>query len=137
MRLRRTKPMFLMTGKIPLTIYRGTTSGEYVRGVWQEGESEPIVREVNIQPLRYHEILLLPESQRTRQWYNLWCAEDLFTDQEAGFLPDGTPTPARKADEFMYEGYRYKIMRVHHYDMGVLDHFHAQAARIEVTPNGG
>jgi len=135
MRLRSTKPMFLLTGKKPLTIFRNTVKGQFVRGIWQKGEYEEIVREVNIQPLRYHEILLLPEAERTRQWYSLWCAEDLRTDQEIGFLPDGQQTDGWDADEFVYEGYRYKIMKVHSWDMGVLDHFAAQAARIEVTPN--
>lgn len=136
MRLRRTKPMFLSTGKIPITIYRYDGSGEYIKGVWHRGEPEEVIREVNIQPLGYHELLLLPESQRTRQWYNLWCAEDLYTSQEEGRLPDGTETEGREADEFYYEGYLYKIMKVHHYCMGVLDHYHAKAARIEVTPDG-
>lgn len=132
----RTKPQFLLTNKVPLTIYRTTGSGRYEMGEWVEPESEPIEREVNIQPLRFKEAMLLPEAERTRQWWTLYCAEDLRADQEAGIDPEtGEELGGWRADEFVWQGYRYKIMKVKNFSMGILDHFHAQAARIEVTPN--
>lgn len=131
-----TRPRFLVTGKVPITIYRAIGVGEYVRGVWVDPEVEEIEREVNIQPLRYKEIMLLQDTQRTRQWWQLYCADDLRTDQEEGFDPvTGEATSGWQADEFYWQGYRYKIMKVKNYSMGVLDHYSAQAVRMEVTPN--
>lgn len=135
MALRRTKPRFLLTGKVTLTIQRNTSAGGYVGGKWVEGGYEPIEREVNIQPLQYHQVMLLPESERSKQWYTLYSAEDLRASQEPGFLVDGTPTEGWKADRFMWEGHLYEIMKVRDFSMGVLDHHEAQAARIPITPN--
>lgn len=131
-----TKPRFLLTGKVPITIYRTIGSGGYVRGEWKDPEAEEIEREVNIQPLRYKEVMLLQDSQRTRQWWQLYCAEDLRADQESGIDPvTGEEIEGWQADEFYWQGYRYKIMKVKNYSMGVLDHYSAQAVRVEITPN--
>lgn len=135
MALRSTKPRFLLTGRVCLTIQRNTTPGGYVKGKWVDGEYQPIQRDVNIQPLQYHQTLLLPESERTKQWYVLFCAEELRASQEPGFLEDGTPTEGWQADKFIWEGHLYEIMKVRSWGMGVLDHWEAQAARIPITPN--
>lgn len=121
-----SKPRFLLTKKIPIIIYR-RTKGEYVEGDWVEGGVQEIIREVNIQPLKPSEILQMPESDRTREWYKLYCAEDLRTQLEG---PNGWD-----ADEFEWQGGRYKVMKVRNYSMSILDHFHAMAARIGPTPN--
>lgn len=120
------KPQFLLTKKIPIDIDR-RAKGAFVEGDWVPGSVTTVVREVNIQPLKDTEIMMLPEADRTRTWYKLYCAEDLRTDQEG--------VGGWSADEFMWQGYRYKIMKVRRYDMSILDHFRAHAARIEVTPN--
>ena len=122
-----SKPMFRLTKKIPLTIYR-KGSGYYERGVWVEGVTEEIVREVNIQPLRYEEVMLLPESQRNKQWWTLYCAEDI-----RAALPTTTSITGWDADEFDYDGMRFRVMKAKKYAIGVLDHYKAQAAQIEVT----
>lgn len=135
MALRRTKPRFLLTGKVCLTVQRNTSAGGYVNGRWVEGEYEDIDREVNIQPLQYHQVMLMPEAERSKQWYVLFCAEDLRASQEPGVLMDGTPTEGWKADRFMWNGHLYEIMKVREWQMGVLDHIEAHAARIPITPN--
>ena len=133
--LRSTKPRFLLTGKVTLTIQRNISAGGYVGGKWVGGGYDPIEREVNIQPLRYHQVMMLPESERSKQWYTLFSAEDLRASQEPGLLEDGTPTEGWKADRFMWKGHLYEIMKVRDFSMGVLDHYEAQAARIPITPN--
>ena len=120
------KPTFLLTKSIVLTVYR-KTQGSYVNGDWVEGTEAEIIRTVNIQPLKPNEILLLPEAERTRQWWKVYSDEDLRTDKEGA--------SGYSADEFIYQGERYKIMKVINYSMGVLDHFRAFATRIELTPN--
>lgn len=120
------KPNFLLTKKISLTVFR-KTQGSYVNGDWVEGTDSQITRSVNIQPLKPNEILLLPEADRTRQWYKLYSDEDFRTDKEG--------SGGYEADEFVHQGERYKVMKVLNFSMGILDHFRAYAARIELTPN--
>lgn len=122
------RPNFLLTHKIPLTIYR-RSSGSFVDGDWVEGSTTEVPVNVNIQPLKGYEILQLPESERTRVWWKLYSADLLRTEKEGSGGYD--------ADEFIWKGDRYKIMKVDDWAsaMGVLEHTKALAARIELTPN--
>lgn len=120
------RPQFLLTHKIPLTIYR-RSSGSFVDGDWVEGSTTEVGIYVNIQPLKPYEILQLPESERTRVWWKLYSADLLRTEKEGSW----------DADEFSWKGDRYKIMKVDDWlsGMGILEHTRAQAVRIELTPN--
>jgi len=120
------KPQFLLTNKIPLTIYRRSL-GEYVDGEWVEGQTVEVPVQVNIQPLKPHEILQLPESERTRVWWKLYSADVLRTAKEG----------SHDADEFIWKGDRYKIMKLDDWQNGmqILEHSKAYATRIELTPN--
>ena len=122
------KPNFLLTHKIPLTIYR-RLQGQYVDGIWVEGSTEEIEIQVNIQPLRSHELLQLPEAERTRSWWKGYTADYVRTEKEG---PNGYD-----ADEFIWKDDRYKIMKVDNWldGMGILEHCKFQAVRIELTPN--
>lgn len=119
------KTKFLLTKKIPLTVYRTAAQGSYVDGEWVAAVATTITREVNIQPLKDEELLLLPEADRSREWYKLYCAEDLIADK-----PGASGTIA---DEFVWNGDRYKVMKVKRYQMQTLDHFRAMASRLEVS----
>jgi hypothetical protein len=120
------KPQFLLTHKIPLTIYRRSL-GEYVEGEWIEGQTIEVPVQVNIQPLKGYEILQLPESERTRVWWKLYSADLLRTEKEG----------SHDADEFVWKNDRYKIMKVDDWQdaMQILEHCKAYATRIELTPN--
>ena len=120
------KPNFLLTHKIPLTIYR-RTSGTYVDGDWVEGSTTEVSVQVNIQPLKPYEILQLPESERTRVWWKVYSADLLRTEKEG----------AHDADEFVWKNDRYKVMKVDDWQSGmsILEHSKAYCTRIELTPN--
>jgi hypothetical protein len=122
------KPQFLLTHKIPLTIYR-QTSGSYVDGEWVDGTTTEIILQVNIQPLKPYEIMMLPESDRTRNWVKFYSADYARTLKEG--------ISGWSADEFIWKNDRYKIMKVDDWTngMGILEHVKIQAARIELTPN--
>lgn len=122
------KPQFLLTHKIPLTIFR-KSEGSYVNGRWVEGTTAEIVLQVNIQPLKPYEILMLPEADRTRAWVKFYSADYARTLKEG--------TGGWSADEFIWKSDRYKIMKVDDWTngMGILEHVRVQAARIELTPN--
>ena len=119
-------PRFLLTRTVPLTIYR-QEAGSYVRGVWVEGPIVEVPIRANIQPLKPSEVQMMPESDRTREWYRLWTTDLVRTKQEGAQGYD--------ADCCDWTGYRYPIMTAQSWDMGVLDHHEAWAARISVTPN--
>ncbi len=119
------KPQFLLTNKIPVSIER-RGQGYWDFGEWVEGEPITVIREVNIQPLKPSEILQMPEADRTREWYKVYCAEDLRTMQEG--------VGGWDADEFTFDGHVYKIMKVSKYQMGILNHWKALAARVSPTP---
>ena len=118
------KPKFLLTKKIPLTIIR-STQGSYVNGEWVEGTETQVPLEVNIQPFKDQDLLLLPEADRSREWYKIYCANEIRMDKQG--------TSGWSADEFVYEGDRYKVMKVKFYKMGILDHYKAHAARLEIS----
>lgn len=120
------KPNFLLTKKISLTVYR-KTQGSYVNGDWVEGTESQIIREMNVQPLKPYELMQLPESERTRAWVKAYCAEDLRTSKEG--------TGGYGADEFVWNGDRYEVMKIDPHGMGILDHTKAYCARVELTPN--
>lgn len=120
------KPQFLLTHKIPLTIFRRSL-GSYVEGKWIEGATVEVPVQVNIQPLKGYEILQLPESERTRVWWKVYSADVLRTEKENSWA----------ADEFIWKGDRYKIMKLDDWTsgMGILEHVRAFATRVELTPN--
>lgn len=122
------KPNFLLTHKIPLTIYR-QESGSFVDGDWVEGSVVEVPLQVNIQPLKPYEIMMLPEADRTRVWIKFYSADYARTLKEGNAGWD--------ADEFIWKNDRYKIMKVDDWTngMGILEHVKIQAARIELTPN--
>ncbi|MGL5012988.1 MAG: hypothetical protein ACRC6V_01700 [Bacteroidales bacterium] len=118
------KPRFLLTKTIPVTLLR-YTQGSYVNGDWVEGTETQVEIKANIQPLRDEELLLMPESDRSREWYKLYSADEIRIDKQGA--------NGYTADEFIYEGDRYKVMKVKVYRMGTLDHFRALAARMEIS----
>lgn len=119
------RPQFLLTNKIPLTVSR-QSAGSYVRGVWVEGTTTEVEVEVNIQPVKPHEVQMMPESDRTREWYKVYCADELRTKQEGA--------NGHGPDRFEWQGHTYEIMKVQNYSMSILDHWKAWAARVSVTP---
>lgn len=120
------KPQFLLTHKIPVEITRREL-GAYIDGDWVEGSTTTFIAMVNIQPLKPYEILILPESDRTRSWLKLYSAQVLRTAKEGSW----------SADEFTWKNDKYKIMKVDDWTdgMGILEHTKCQAVRFELTPD--
>lgn len=119
-------PGFLLTKKIPIDLIR-KTAGSYVDGEWVEGAETTVTIDVNIQPLKEAELLLLPEADRGRQWWKVYSASEIRMDKQG--------TSGWAADEFVYQGDRYKVMKVENYSMGILNHYRALAARMELSAN--
>ena len=118
------QPQFLLTKKIPLDLLR-KTAGSYVDGEWVEGAETSVSVEVNIQPLKEAELMLLPEADRGKQWWKVYSASEIRMDKQG--------SSGWAADEFVYQGDRYKVMKVENYAMSILDHYKALAARMELS----
>lgn len=120
----RTSPQFQLTHSTEVTIKR-FPPGEMVKGKWVKGEPININVEANVQPFQYKDLMMLPESDRTREWIKLYSKDEIRTAKEGA---DGWD-----ADIILWEGYEYKVMKSHKYVMGVLDHTKAVAARIPIS----
>ena len=122
------KPQFLLTHKIPVEITR-TTADTYVDGDPVPGTSTTFTAMINIQPAKPYEILMMPESDRTRSWWKVYSADVLRTLREG---VDGW-----SADTFQWKDDTYKVMRVDDWTSGmsILEHTKSWCVRLELTPN--
>lgn len=123
---KRTSPRFRLTNSTTVVVIR---PGEptYVNGRKVEGIPSEHEIEANVQPLNHREELLLPESDRTKEWVKGFC--DLEQDIRAMREGDG----GWEADKIIWDGEEFKVMRIKLYKMGVLDHRMFLAARTPIS----
>lgn len=115
-------PSFTLTKTIPVTVFR-EGKPTVVKGRPVPGPETEFTIQANVQPFNFKDLQLLPESDRTKEWIKLYMATpDLIRTTREG--SDGYA-----ADEVVYAGQRYKVMRIRSYRMGTLDHTHAIASR--------
>jgi len=117
---------FSLVRKTPVTILRHS-QGYYLNGDWVEGVEQQVVIQANVHPFSDYQVMLLPESDRTKSWMWLFTA-DLVRQKKEGVGGWG-------ADRFMWDGDLYEVMAVQNFRMGVVDHREIKAGRVEVTPN--
>lgn len=118
-------PKFILTNKLPFKIVRFSPGG-YVKGKWVNGVSEEIEIEGNVQPMRGHELLALPESDRTKDVIKVYTVENLQT------LDELTQT---KADLVIWNDLVYQVVKTMTYQMGILNHTKSIAIRMPLTPD--
>lgn len=117
----------LSVGRVKLILLRKNKGSYNDIGEWVENPKEKKVEIIaNVQPAGYQEIRMLPEAQRSSK------AIQVFSKCELRVQKEGTDGYA--SDEFVWEGDTYKVMKVEHYAMGILNHYHAICSRIELTP---
>lgn len=124
MALARTVPPFQLTRHVFIDVIR-VGEGEYVKHRWVEGGETIINIKANVQPARFKDLQLLPESERTKEYIKVFSVEELRTAKE-GVNNHG-------ADIILWKGNRYRVMSVKNYEMGVLDHYKALAAREPIS----
>lgn len=120
MRRLRSTPSFSLTGKVKVKVLR---EGQVVivKGRPVKQEAELIEVDGNVQPLKFKEVMALPEVERTREWIKIYSADKLRSLEET---EDGN-----QPDTILWNGFRYRVMKCHQYQMGVLDHYVAYAAK--------
>ena len=80
----------------------------------------------NVQPAKYHDLLILPESDRTKKAIRIFSYTELRTMREG--------SGGWEADEVLWDSDRYIVMRAKRYQMGVQDHYDCIAVRKSITP---
>lgn len=118
--------MFGLVKEKPYVIDR-FENGEYVDGVWVEGDSVPVEIMAIIQPAKWNELQQFPEGERTKEWCKVF-SKSLLRTQKEGTTPHG-------ADRFTWQGDRYEVRKTKQWDVGHLDHYVAWAARVELAPD--
>lgn len=113
-------PLFLATGSIQLTLIR-RGNGSYVRGRWVDDSTpDSVTITANVQPVSPKEILMLPESDRTRDAVKVFSKSEIRTAKEGSHV----------ADQFVFDGTTYEVRKVKKWQMGVLDHYWAIAVSV-------
>lgn len=122
--MRRTTPSFSLTNKTKITLFRrGKDKVEFGRPV--KGDEVELEVWGNVQPLRFRDLQQLPESDRAKEWIKIYSVDPIYAATQGA---DG-----HQADEVLWDNYRWRVMKSHKYQMGVLDHSVAYAARLEVS----
>lgn len=121
-----TTPSFTLTKKLPITVYR-KGKPTVVLGRPVPAVETSFVVEANVQPFNYRDLMVLPESDRTKEWIKVYVAtSDVFRTDRQG--SDGY-----SADEIVWQGDRFKVMRIQSYRMGILDQQKLVCARVEIS----
>lgn len=119
---KRTIPPFTLTNSTEVVVIRpGKVTMEKGRRV--EGKPTSHIIQANVQPLGYKELQLLTEADKTKEWYKAYMDihQDIRGDREGD---DGW-----EADYIVWNDDTYKVMKIHKYQMGVLDHIVIHVAR--------
>jgi hypothetical protein len=117
---------FSLVGKVPVTVTRHS-AGSFVEGDWVEGTAITIIVNANVQPFSDYQVMMLAESDRTKNWVLLFTS-DMMRSKKEGSSGYG-------ADHFVWDGDTYEVMRTNKWSMRVVDHYEVRAVRIELTPN--
>ena len=124
-KLANTTPSFLLTHKTPIQIER-TSPGSWVKGRWVEGLTTVINIEANVQPMRGHELVVLPEADRTKDSIKVYSVEHIDTVEDV---------KQEQADVVIWNGKRYKAIKSMQYQMGILNHTKTICVRLPETPD--
>lgn len=121
-----TKPTFSLTNKVNIIVVRGEPD-KIVNGRPVKGSLVTVEIEANVQPLKFTEVMSLPEVERTKEWIKVYSAEMMRTLKEG--------SSGHQADIIQWDGKSYRVLKCHHYRMGVLDHYVSYAC-LEFTGAG-
>lgn len=119
--VRRSRPTFQLTNCVDIVVRRFLMTVVKGRPVVEEILPRATI-EGNVQPVKWQEVMQMPEADRTSEWIKIYTNNHVVTAQEA--LEDGNP-----ADMVEWEGHLYKVMKEKHYRMGILDHRVVYCAR--------
>lgn len=123
---KRTKPLFRLTNSTSVKVVRPSVT-TYVNGRPVEGTPTEYTVQANVQPLKPYELMLLPETDRTKEWIRL------YSDLDQDIRPAKEGEEGWEADSVEWNGFVYKVMKQETWQMGVLDHYKTYAARTPIS----
>lgn len=119
-----TVAQFSLVNKVPVDILRHELNTR-VNGHVVEGAQSTVTIMANVHPFSDYQVMMLPESDRTKSWMWLFTSDMVRSKREGSFGPD----------RFYWDGDLYEIMATQKFSMSVSDHFEAKCARVELSPN--
>lgn len=118
-------PPMLRTGKKPVTLIRRSLE-QYVNGRLQASSETQVNILANVQPvLKSTATQMLEQIDRSKAVLELYSKDEIRMRREG--------SGGWNADRFTWNGELFEVMKVVHWNMGVLDHYHAVAMRVELT----
>jgi hypothetical protein len=121
----RTRPLYINTGKVPVTIIR-SAEGSWTGGRYTKATPVEVEIEANVQPVpRGIDTRLKPEGDTTKLAFMVFTNDPIRQKREG----DG----GYDADIVLWDGDELEVMEVARYQMGVLDHYEAYCVRKEVS----
>lgn len=121
----RTTPRFTLTHSVPIDVLRARPGYWNEKGRWIAGERETLPVQANVQPMRGHELVVLPEADRSKESIKVYCVEALQTVEDV---------KQEEADIIVWNGKKFRATRTLTYKMGVLDHTKTICVRFPETP---
>lgn len=101
--------------------------GGYVDGVWQEPAFTDEEIEISIQPLNGHEILKLPDGDRTREWMKGYTAAEMHISDESS---------GAHGDYVLYNGRTFEVMKSERWMVTDLNHYKILMAEVNLETIG-
>lgn len=114
----------------PMVIYRfeAGTYDDYGRWV-KDDTATPVDINANVQPVKYHEIIQMPEADRTSKWCKLFSKEPIRTKKEGENGYD--------ADRFYWQDDQYEIRQTKDWTDSPLPHYVSMCVRVALAPDDG
>ena len=108
-----------MSFRSTFTVIR-RAAGNYVDGIWVEGDPTEMEIKASAQPLRPEQVNLLPEGRRTDQAFKI------YTDTE---LLVASSEDAQNSDLIVIESENFEIIAVAPFKSDVINHYRAIAVK--------
>jgi len=104
-----------------------TTSQTYIDGRVVPGTSSVVQVRANVQPiLKSTDTYLLPAADRSKAVIKVYTSGSALQQLKEG-------GSGWSADQFVWQGEVYEVMKVINYAMGTLEHYKALCSRVELT----
>lgn len=98
----------------PQTIIR-QDPGQYVDGVWVDGESIEFTIMASVQPASMEDLINLPVGRRLSDFVKAYTSTEIFPVSEGEVQ--------RQPDRLLWRGHTYEATQVGVRQMGVIDHY--------------
>lgn len=109
-----------MTFRRPLTVTR-YGEGEWVDGMWQEGEPETLIIRASVQPTSPDDMEMLPEGRRDRQAFTLYSDDPFRTADDN----EGT-----NADRVEIDGVTYEVSARAPWQNSIIPHHRSVVTKV-------